>query len=168
LKPIHLIVACSANRTIGRQGTLPWTIAEDTAFFKTKTSGNTVIVGRRSLEDWPDAGFGRDVVAVTSTLAATVNAARPEGFGSFACAPNLESAIAKAQGMRGDIYLCGGERIYQEGLAIATGSLFLTLIYAHVEGDRFFPDWRGHFPREISRREGSEGTWRYAFVELAR
>ncbi|HRE79958.1 MAG TPA: dihydrofolate reductase [Opitutaceae bacterium] len=167
-KLTHLIVACSANRVIGRAGSLPWSIPEDTQFFKRKTLGHTVILGRDSWQDWPDAGHGRDVVLLTSRPALPHKSESAEAAGQFRCAGSLSEAIEVAQSYQGDIYLCGGQRVYEEGLPLATGSLFLTLIYAHVDGDRYFPDWRGQFSREISRKESCHEAWRYAFLELGR
>ncbi|HEY0943697.1 MAG TPA: dihydrofolate reductase [Opitutaceae bacterium] len=155
-KPIHIIVACSENRVIGRAGHLPWSIPEDTAFFQGQTRGHTVIMGRHSFEEWPSAGKERDVVVVTH-----------EPLEGVACAPTLAEAIARAQRLRGDVYLCGGQRVYEEGLPLA-GRLYLTLVHAELPGDRFFPDWRAEFPREVSRRESQDANWRYAFLVLER
>jgi hypothetical protein len=37
-----------------------------------------------------------------------------------------------------------------------------------VPGDRFFPEWRGIFTREIARREEADAHWRYTFFTLER
>ena len=59
-KPLHVIVACSENRVIGRDGRLPWKIPEDFAFLQTKTAGQIVILGRICFQTWPGAvGQGR-------------------------------------------------------------------------------------------------------------
>ncbi len=157
-KPLHLIVACSENRVIGRGGRLPWSIPEDTAFFQTQTLGQTVIMGARSFGEWPSCAQGRDVVVVThdpSALPASVHAAA-----------SLTEAISKAQTLRGDIYLCGGQRIYEEGLPL-TDRLHLTLVHTEIpDGDTFFPEWRTLFTREIARRESRDARWRYTFLTL--
>lgn len=159
-KTVHLIVACSENRVIGRRGSLPWSIPEDTAFFQKQTLGHTVIMGSRSYGEWPSCGRGRDVVVVTH---------EPEKIPSgVQTAASLTDAVAVAQGMRGDIYLCGGQRIYEEGLAVGD-RLHLTLVHAHIpDGDTFFPDWRKAFPVEVARRESSDARWSYTFLTLAR
>ena len=159
-KPIHLIVACSENRVIGRNGGLPWSITEDTQFFLEKTRGHTVIMGARSFAEWPNCVRDRDVVVLSHEprpLPANVHVAT-----------NLDEAVKLAQQLRGDIYLCGGQRVYQEGLAIGD-YLHLTLIHAHIEkGDTFFPEWHEHFPREIARRESHDENWRYSFLTLGK
>jgi dihydrofolate reductase len=44
------IVAMSENGVIGKAGTLPWKYPEDLKWFKTVTSGNVVIMGRKTFE----------------------------------------------------------------------------------------------------------------------
>ncbi|HTJ79330.1 MAG TPA: dihydrofolate reductase [Rariglobus sp.] len=159
-KPLHIIVACSENRVIGRGGRLPWSIPEDSVFFQNKTLGHTVIMGARSFGEWPGCINGRDVIVVThtpSTLPPSVHTT-----------PSLTEAIAKAQSLRGEIYLCGGQRIYEEGLPFVD-ILHLTLIHTEItDGDTFFPDWRDHFTREMARRDSHDDHWRYTFLTLER
>ena len=159
-KPLHIIVACSENRVIGRRGQLPWSIPEDSAFFQNKTLGHTVIMGARSFGEWPSCTKGRDVVVVTHDTASLPSSVHP--------ATSLPEAIAQAQALRGEIYLCGGQRIYEEGLALAD-RLHLTLVHTEItDGDTFFPDWRGKFTREVSRRESGDTRLRYTFLTLER
>jgi dihydrofolate reductase len=159
-KSVHLIVACSENRVIGRAGGLPWSIPEDMKFFQEKTRGNTVVMGSRSFGEWPSCAQGRDVVVITH---------EPRKIpGAVHAASGLDEALAIAQSLRGDIYLCGGQRIYEQGLA-AGDVLHLTLVHATITGgDTFFPDWRRHFTREIARRESRDANWRYTFLTLAK
>lgn len=44
------IVAMDPNRLIGRDGTLPWHLPEDLAFFKKTTSGHPIVMGRKTFE----------------------------------------------------------------------------------------------------------------------
>jgi dihydrofolate reductase len=159
-KPIHLIVACSENRVIGRRGGLPWSIREDTRFFQEQTLGHTVIMGSRSFGEWPSSVKGRDVVVITHDPGKT-----PTGVHAVR---SLTEAIAVGQTLRGDLYLCGGQRVYEEGIALGD-RLHLTLVHATIaDGDTFFPEWRQYFTREIARRESAEGDWRYTFLTLER
>ena len=159
-KPVHLIVACSENRVIGRAGGLPWSIPEDTRFFQEKTLGQTVVMGSRSFGEWPSCVKGRDVVVITHEPHKI-----PAGIHTAA---TLSEALAIAQTLRGDIYLCGGQRVYEDGLSVGD-FLHLTLVHATIEdGDTFFPDWRAHFTREIARRESRDAHWRYTFLTLAK
>jgi dihydrofolate reductase len=83
-------------------------------------------------------------------------------------ATSLPEAIERAQTLRGEIYLCGGQRVYREGLELGD-YLHLTLVHANIaDGDTFFPEWRAHFPRELARRESHDANWRYTFLTLGR
>jgi dihydrofolate reductase len=162
MRPFNLIVSCSENRVIGRDGRLPWSIPEDQHFFQEKTVGEIVLMGRVCFDTWPGATQqGRQPVIVTHQ---PLPAGRPAQ-----AAPTLAEALALAEALPGQIYICGGEQIYRETIAMpAATRLYLTLVHAQVEGDRHFPEWREAFPRELARREGADATWRYTFLTLGR
>ena len=44
------VVAMDPNRLIGRDGSLPWHLPEDLAFFKKTTLGHQVLMGRKTFE----------------------------------------------------------------------------------------------------------------------
>ena len=50
---INIIVATSENNIIGRGNNIPWYIPEDLEHFKKLTTGNTVIMGRKTFESPP-------------------------------------------------------------------------------------------------------------------
>ena len=84
-----------------------------------------------------------------------------------ATAPSLPAALAAAEALPGDIYVCGGQRIYEEAIALPRPRrLYVTLVHAEVAGDRFFPEWRDGSWRETARRDGADATWRYSFLTL--
>lgn len=166
LKPLHLIVACAENRVIGRDGRLPWSIPEDWAFFKSQTVGQVLIIGRRSFATWRSAAKdGRQPIVVTRNTALASDNVRTAP--TFTQALALADRIAAERG--GEIYICGGVRIYEETLALAGTRplrLHLTLIQGEPVGDTHMPDWRHLAWREVSRRESADANWRYAFVTL--
>jgi len=162
MRPFNLIVSCAENRVIGRDGRLPWSIPEDHRFFHDKTSGQIVVLGRICFETWPDVcQRGRRPIVVTSNCSLAADPVR--------VCPSLSAALELASGLPGEIYVCGGERIYAESLALPQAArLYLTLVHAEVAGDRHFPEWRAVFPREIERREGTGAGWNYTFLTLGR
>ena len=161
-KPFHLIAACAENCVIGRDGRLPWRIPEDMAFLHTQTAGQIVILGRICFETWPAARRdGRRAIVVTrdTSLAG----------GEVRVAASLDEALAVASALPGEIYVCGGQRIFEEAIARPEARwLHLTLVHAEVPGDRFFPDWRETFPRVTARRDSADANWRYSFLTLER
>jgi len=52
---INLIFAQSTNKVIGHENKLPWHLPEDLAHFKALTSGQTVLMGRKTWESLPAA-----------------------------------------------------------------------------------------------------------------
>ena len=162
MRPFNLIVSCSENRVIGCQGQLPWSIPEDQRFFQEQTAGEIVLLGRVCFDTWPGATRdGRRAVVVTRQPL-------PAGRSAQA-APSLAAALDLAAALPGEIYICGGEQLSRESLAMAAATrLYLTLVHAEVAGDRYFPEWRQAFPRELARREGADASWRYTFLTLAR
>jgi dihydrofolate reductase len=157
-KPINLIVACTENRVIGRNGLLPFSIPEDKIWFHEKTAGKTLVLGRRSFQQWRGATIdGRRPVVVTHDSSLASSETR--------VAATLADALAIAQSLPGEIMVCGGQRIYEETLPFAR-RLFLTLIHANLPGDRWFPEWRNQPWREIWNRESHDASFRYTFSIL--
>jgi dihydrofolate reductase len=159
-KPLTLIVACAANRVIGRAGRLPFDIPEDKQWFHDQTAGRTVVLGRICFETWPQVlADGRQPVVVTRAASLASDRVR--------VAANVPDALALAQTLPGEIMICGGQRIYEETLPLAD-RLLLTLVHAEVPGDTFFPEWRHQPWRETWRREGRDANHRYTFSILER
>lgn len=164
-KPLNIIVACAENRVIGRDGRLPWRIPEDFAFFESQTRGQTVILGRVGFESWPGAKQERHPIVVSHERAWASNGVTVAG--------SFPAALALADDLPGEIYVCGGQRIYEEAMALAVKPtrpirLHLTLIHTEVTGDRYFPEWRNLPWRELSRRESADANYRYTFFKLER
>lgn len=51
---MNLIVAADANWGIGKENKLLVSIPADMKFFRTTTTGNVVIMGRKTLESFPE------------------------------------------------------------------------------------------------------------------
>src|ERR1041385_4015218 len=54
LMTISIIVAVSENNVIGKNNQLPWHLPTDMKFFKDKTMGHCVIMGRKNYDSIPD------------------------------------------------------------------------------------------------------------------
>ena len=51
---IQLVAAVARGGVIGRQGAVPWRLAEDMAYFRAVTMGQPVVMGRRTWDSLPD------------------------------------------------------------------------------------------------------------------
>lgn len=167
------------NRVIGRDGKLPWRIPEDVRHFQALTAGQVCVLGRICFDTWPGATRdGRQPIVLTSRplpqpSSAQLERPRTEARAKGASVPiparSLSEALAVAETIPGELFVCGGQAIFEETLALARPlRLHLTLIHAEVPGDRYFPEWR-HLPwREIERREAEDGGYRMTFLTLER
>ncbi len=155
------IVACSRNRMIGRDGRLPWSIPEDWRYFMDQTKGGTLVMGRVCFEGmvrvdgWRE---DRDYVVIS----------RDRSLGrkyGVAVVGSVGEALESAAALGRTVWICGGERIYEETMERAD-RLYLTLIDAEVDGDTRFPEWSHVFTREVSRRESRDEQFTYTFYVL--
>ena len=63
---VALIVAVAENGVIGRDGKLPWRIPEDMKWFKARTEGRPMIMGRKTWESFPKRPLpGRTNIVIT-------------------------------------------------------------------------------------------------------
>ena len=58
-KRFKAIVAMSVNRVIGKDNKLPWHLPEDLRWFKKLTTGNVIIMGRKTFESIGRPPFGQ-------------------------------------------------------------------------------------------------------------
>jgi dihydrofolate reductase len=154
---ITLVAAVARNGCIGKDGTLPWRIAEDMQRYRRITMGKVVVMGRKTWESIP-AKFrplpGRINVVVTRNPDYPV----PDGVER---APSLEAALAAHA--REEVIVNGGGEIYARAMPRAD-ALDITHVDRDVDGDTFFPAVDPVVWRE-TWREDHEG---FAFVTYRR
>jgi dihydrofolate reductase len=159
---VTLVAAVAQGGVIGRDGTVPWHLPEDMAFFRRLTTGHPVVMGRRTWDSLPDRFRplpGRRNIVVTRNHTWAANGAERAG--------SLEEALRLA-GDAGPVFVIGGAEIYRAALPHAD-ELVLTEIELDVEGDTFFPEWPREELVEVSREDhvAGDGT-AYAFVTYRR
>lgn len=158
---ITLIAAVAQNRCIGAGNAMPWHIPEDFAFFKARTLGKPVVMGRKTWDSLPRKPLpGRRNLVLSR---------RPgwqaEGAECFA---GLDEALAALAG-EAEVMIIGGAQIYTQALPLAT-DLLLTEVALTVAGDAFFPAFGAEEWREVSRRpqrSAKDGTL-FDFVHYRR
>jgi dihydrofolate reductase len=123
---LQAIAAMSLNRVIGRKGKIPWHLPEDFRWFKQKTVGNVVLMGRKTFESLGKPLPKRTNVVVTRG---------PEIPGVITLRDLADFDPAQfAQ----PVFVIGGAEIYAQ-LLPRCSDLFLTVVQREVEGDAFFP-----------------------------
>ena len=125
------LVAASENNIIGVKNGLPWKLANDFKYFKNKTWGMPVIMGRNTFESLKKDLPGRINIVVTSK-----KDWQPQ---NIIVVHNLEDAIEKA-GESGtkEIFIIGGGEIFKQTISMV-GRIYLTRVHTVVEGDTTYP-----------------------------
>ena len=128
---IGLIVARSKNNVIGKNGQIPWRIKGEQKQFKELTTGNVVVMGRKSYEEIGHPLPNRKTIVVSRTK-------KYEGE-NLATASSVEEAIK----MAGDekVYISGGYGLYKEAIPYVD-VMYITEVQIEIEdGDTFFPEF---------------------------
>ncbi|MEM1060103.1 MAG: dihydrofolate reductase [Verrucomicrobiota bacterium] len=143
-KPVlHLqaIAACSLNAVIGKDNGIPWHLPEDFAWFKEKTMGGTLVMGRKTYES-----IGRPLPGRRTVVLSRQADWSAKGVTVLARPSELEQLEP-----HGEFFLCGGAQLYAQLLPLCY-DLFLTVVKRHVEGDAFLPEFEEYFVhREVLR-----------------
>lgn len=124
-----IIAAISENMVIGKDNKMPWKVAADLADFRKETSGNTVIMGRKTFESIGYKLKNRTVIVLSKK--------KNYNLPNTLVAHSREEALKLAPKDK-KIYIAGGEKIYKLFLDIAD-EIRLTKIHQEFEGDTFFP-----------------------------
>ena len=157
------IAAMSENRVIGNGNKIPWHLPEDFKWFKKMTTGQIIVMGRKTFEsigkplpdrttiilsrtnfhfpgvqtisDLSEIMNGERGLQTVSTRDGGTTSKRPEGRAPM----DLNPAVAARQ-----VFICGGAQIYEQALPLCS-DLYLTLVKRMVEGDAFFPPFEDQF-----------------------
>ncbi len=129
------IVAMTPERVIGRDGTLPWHLPADLAFFKRTTSGHAIVMGRKTYDSIGRPLPNRRNIVLTRDPAWS--------------APGVEVIHAPAElaalpGLTGRVFIIGGAEIYQAFLPLLD-DLLISHLPEHYPGDTRFPAFEAHF-----------------------
>jgi len=133
MKEINVIVAMTKSRVIGKDGTLPWHLSEDLKLFKAHTTGNIVIMGRKTFDSIGRPLPNRRNIVVSKSIKDNEKIAGVDYY------PDLEHAIAAAQDGDGRIFIIGGASIYHQMIEKAD-RLYISLVDGEYEGDTYFPE----------------------------
>jgi dihydrofolate reductase len=159
---VALIVATAANNVIGRDKQLPWHLPQDLKYFKAKTLGKPIIMGRKTYESIGRPLPGRPNIVVTRNQAWAA-----EGVSvvtSLADALVLaRQLMAKQDEQFQEAMIIGGAEIYRSALPLAD-RIYLTRIELQVDGDAYFPSLNPREWSESSRLPGEATGLPHSFL----
>jgi dihydrofolate reductase/CTP:molybdopterin cytidylyltransferase MocA len=172
---ITLIAAVAQNGCIGRDNDLPWHIPEDLQRFKSLTSGQTVLMGRKTY-DSIIARLGKPLPNRRHWVLTRQEdwQPAPDHHGQVERCPSIPEAIDRAQaaGLTA-LWVIGGAEVYAQALPYAQ-ALEITEVGIEADGDAFFPSWgTPAFAKAFKTK--SDGPWqasaqgaRYRFLRFKR
>lgn len=123
------------KRVIGRAGTLPWHLPEDLAFFKRVTTGNPIVMGRKTYES-----IGRPLPKRRNIVLTRDRAWSAPGVEVIHSPADLE----KLPDLAGRVFIIGGAEIYTAFLPMLD-DLLVSHVFDEHAGDTWFPDFEDAF-----------------------
>lgn len=144
------IVATGRNREIGKDNQLLWHIPDDLKRFKKLTSGQTVIMGRKTFESiGKPLPNRRNVILSRNTTQ----------IDDCLVYNNIEDVLE----LFPEAWVIGGSEIYKI-LLNHIDEIYLTLVYDEFpDADAFFPEYLHRFKED--EREDHDG---YSYIKLIR
>lgn len=131
---MNIIVAADKNWAIGFQNKLLVSIPADMKFFRQTTTGNVVVMGRKTLESFPNGQplKNRVNIVLTSDKSYQVKDA--------VVVHSIEEMLEELEKYNSeDIYVIGGESIYRQMLPYCSLA-HVTKIDHEYQADTYFPD----------------------------
>src|ERR1700733_13972528 len=133
MKYFKAIAAMSENGVIGRGNRIPWHLPEDFKWFKQLTTGNVIVMGRKTFESIGKPLPNRETIILSRSQFSHPGVRTISDLGQ----------IDLSTGSR-EVFICGGAEIYALALPLCS-DLYLTLVKGEVEGDVFFPPFEEMF-----------------------
>lgn len=130
---MNLIAAVSNNWGIGKDGNLLFHIKEDMKFFKETTINNVVVMGRKTLESFPNGNPLKDRVNIVLTRNAEF---KKDGTVTVNSVDELLEEIKKYDE---EVFVIGGGEVYSLLLPYCDKA-YITKVNADKEADTFLPN----------------------------
>ena len=133
MKHFKAIAAMSLNRVIGAGNKIPWHLPEDFKWFKQLTTGNVIVMGRKTFES-----IGKPLPNRETIILSRSQFSYP-GVRTISDLSDIDLPRESRE-----VYICGGAQVYTQALPFCS-DLYLTLVKREVEGDAFFPPFEDKF-----------------------
>jgi len=157
---ISIIAAVAQNRAIGLDNKLLYWLPNDLKRFKALTTGNTIIMGRRTFESLPKGALPnrRNVVLSRSK----------KPFPGAEVYPTLEAAIASCRPDE-DIFIIGGASVYAQAMPLADRLCLTEIDDTPAQADAFFPDYSDWQLDAVEEHQPDERhAYAYRFADYIR
>jgi dihydrofolate reductase len=137
------IAAMAQNRVIGVDNKLPWHIPEDFKFFKEKTKGHILIMGRKTFESLGKPLPHRFHIVITRQENYKYEDPNVQVVNNLPMAIELAHMLTTKYAAKfgEEVFIAGGGEIYQQAMDIVD-RLYLTVIEKDYPGDAKFPEFK--------------------------
>jgi dihydrofolate reductase len=134
---IVIIAAMDKKKLIGNKGKLPWNFPADLKRFKELTTGNTVVMGRKTFES-----IGKPLPNRNNIVLSKDPDYHAQGCFNFMSVDSVIRYYKAHQSQLGHLYVIGGSEIYNQFIPHAD-TMQITEIDRIFRGDTHFPkiDW---------------------------
>ena len=136
---LSAIAAMAKNRVIGVDNKLPWEIPEDMKFFRDKTKGHIMIMGRKTF-----GSFGGKPLPGRLHIVITRNAEFRFDHPLVVIVKSIDAALVEAkkhlEKYGDEVFVIGGGEIYRQSLPVLN-RIYLTIIEKEFPGDAKFPEF---------------------------
>jgi len=160
---ISLLVAMDRNRVIGHNNKLPWHLPRDLRFFKEKTTGGTIIMGRKTFES-----IGRVLPKRKHVVLTKQEMDFPEEVEVIS---DISSVLERNRKNPDEEYfVIGGGKIFTQIMPYAD-RMYITWIDEAFEGDIYFPDFSEadwHLTSEEKGEKDEKNPYDYYFLQYDR
>ena len=160
---MNIIVAADKNWAIGKDNKLLVSIPADMKFFRETTKGNIVVMGRKTLESFPQ---GQPLQKRVNIVISKNPNYQVKGA---VVVHSVEEAIEECKKYDGEIYVIGGESIYRSMLPYCDTALVTKIDHAYA-ADTYFPNLDEDAEWELTG-ETEEQTYfdlKYVFTKYER
>lgn len=126
------IVAASENNIIGIGNALPWRLPNDFKYFKNRTWGLPIIMGRNTFESFKKPLAGRRNIVLTRKADWSAEGA--------VIVHTMDDALTKAiETEAREIFIIGGGEIFRETMDLID-RVYLTRVHTKLNGDTQYPE----------------------------
>lgn len=138
-----IIAAVDLDRGFSKAGEIPWYYKEDFAWFKKVTTDQICVMGRTTYEDINKrlGEKAKDSVLPSRQCFVVSSTLKQEDVHNATVIPQLYDVVNHVNHddiEKKTIFFIGGERIFNEGIALAN-TVYLTVINKTFGCDKFFP-----------------------------
>ena len=161
---MNIIVAAYKNWGIGRNNELLVSIPADMKMFREETTGKVVVMGRKTLESFPNG------LPLKNRTNIVITGNRDYQVKGAVIVHSIEEALKEVEKYPAeDVYCIGGDSIYKQMLPYCDTAHVTKIDFAY-EADAYFPNLDEDPDWEITA-ESEEQTYfdlEYAFVKYER